>query len=272
MAGNESPISKGAPLVFSVASQSQERKRNVRTYGKRSASSKTPRHDTSEVGDQSPATPESHQDTPPSHLSTATQEQDLKPNRGSILAYFKPCPPSYGRTPAGSSDSMDTPSTPPESPTRSPRPKKRRRLTTKPGTLEPTPLIDANIDSSNALTLGIELTGANLQEEVCPSRDGGCIVGQPTGHAAQPTVPALREVPVNTLDPTDQITARGPKRRSKTSAKDMTQTTLNLSIHKDTCFTICAVCDILYNPLNEKDRKEHNRRHAAAVRNKRKET
>lgn len=55
----------------------------------------------------------------------------------------------------------------------------------------------------------------------------------------------------------------------KRPPKEMTQTTLSLSVQKEPGFTICGVCDLLYNPLNEKDRKEHSKRHAAFSRSKR---
>ncbi|KAL1843603.1 hypothetical protein VTJ49DRAFT_886 [Mycothermus thermophilus] len=174
-------------------------------------------------------------------VKEVVREKDHKPGRGSILAYFKPCPPSSDKVEVGSSDPMDTPSAPSESPATSLRPKKRRRLTTKPEALEPKPLVDVTADSRDAFTLGVESTDANLQEQGYLSKDEDCIVVHTGGLVAQPAAPALREVPVNTLDPENQAAARGPKRqRSKRSTKDMTQTTLNLSIHKDTCFTICA--------------------------------
>jgi hypothetical protein len=59
-----------------------------------------------------------------------------------------------------------------------------------------------------------------------------------------------------------------PRRPSRRQAPKATvQTTLALT--DDPAFTICKDCDMLYNPLNEKDKKDHTRRHATALRKKR---
>jgi hypothetical protein len=63
----------------------------------------------------------------------------------------------------------------------------------------------------------------------------------------------------------DTAAADQPQRRKRKS-HELTQTTLSLSMDDDPGFTICDVCHILYNPLNEKDRREHSRRHAAFCR------
>lgn len=83
---------------------------------------------------------------------------------------------------------------------------------------------------------------------------------------------ALCEVAVNTLHArAESASAAADNKDTKRNKpregrrRSMTQTTLSLSINKEPGFTICRVCDILYNPLNEKDRKEHARRHAAYV-------
>jgi hypothetical protein len=90
--------------------------------------------------------------------------------------------------------------------------------------------------------------------------------------------PPSSEMGVNTVDHQHEALSDLPDgktskiRVGKRPPRDMTQTTLSLSIQKESCFTICAVCDILYNPLNEKDRKEHNRRHAAYTRKQKQST
>lgn len=56
--------------------------------------------------------------------------------------------------------------------------------------------------------------------------------------------------------------------KKKKKQKDLVQTTLTLAINPGPGFTICKDCGILYNHLNEHDRKEHKRRHAAHVRDK----
>ena len=59
---------------------------------------------------------------------------------------------------------------------------------------------------------------------------------------------------------------KGTLRRHQTKAK--VQTTLSLAIDPRPGFTICKDCGILYNPLNDKDRKEHKKQHAAHARAK----
>jgi hypothetical protein len=57
----------------------------------------------------------------------------------------------------------------------------------------------------------------------------------------------------------------------KRQTKERVQMTLSLAINPGPGFTVCKDCGILYNPLNEKDRKEHKKQHAAHVRAKLKE-
>jgi hypothetical protein len=89
----------------------------------------------------------------------------------------------------------------------------------------------------------------------------------------------LQQLKINMLNagaPTEEQTANEGfqvkhegKRRA---AKATVQTTLNLSMADEPGFIICKDCEILYNPLNEKDRKDHARRHAAVIRRKATET
>lgn len=201
-------------------------------------------------------------------------EQVERRGRGSILAYFKPLPPSSDAalSDIASSDPAEALSTPPLSPPPVSRSRKRRRLTTKPE-------ISGLEQHSRAATgCGIATDDspteeAETPEEHDPSMGDTCIIVRTEPHDSLP--PPLSEMVVNTLDnqdrPASALADGEPstkKRPEKRPARDMTQTTLSLSIQKEPCFTICAVCDILYNPLNEKDRKEHNRRHAAYSRSK----
>jgi hypothetical protein len=281
MASDELLTRNKPTTVQSPTSEPQKRKRAVRTYGRRSIHPKSQRQSNAKGegekrrGEESrPSTPEQQENIPPTHLSTpVTQEKGRKPNRGSILAYFKPFPARPNDAPSceSSPKTKDVLSTPPDSPATSLRPRKRRRLTTKPETLESVPLPNSSNDAGDAPAQApSDEIDEKLPKESDRLTEDDCITVQTGTYAAQAATPALRGVSVNTLDTDDQATATGP-RRNKKPAKDMMQTTLNLSIHKDSSFKICAVCDLLYNPLNEKDRKEHNRRHAAALRSKRKE-
>jgi hypothetical protein len=93
------------------------------------------------------------------------------------------------------------------------------------------------------------------------------------------TSPQLRDLDHNLLNPASTsdggLVADGfkvkheAKRRTR---KPTVQTTLNLRMANDPAFTICKDCDMLYNPLNEKDRKDHATQHAAAMRRKGRQT
>lgn len=63
-----------------------------------------------------------------------------------------------------------------------------------------------------------------------------------------------------------QTTTTQYKKKKIQKKKELVQTTLNVAINPGPGFTICKDCGILYNPLNEMDRKEHKRRHAAHLR------
>lgn len=82
----------------------------------------------------------------------------------------------------------------------------------------------------------------------------------------------LKPSSLNGIVPTDIDTAEEGfkvKHKGKRRVRKSTvQTTLALSMKDDAGFTICKDCDMLYNPLNEKDRKDHARGHAAALRKK----
>jgi hypothetical protein len=209
-------------------------------------------------------------------LQEKQDEPVKRPGRGSILAYFKPVPPSSDKAQSdvASSDPVEVPSTPPTSPPPPSHPRKRRRLTTRPQLSEP------NHHSEEEGGGNIRLDDDLIKESIVhrrdrPSGDETTALFNSSVHRAQR--PALSEVAVNTVDPQDGAAGaltdgktKTKKRPAKRPARDMTQTTLSLSIHKEPGFTICGVCDILYNPLNEKDRRDHNRRHAAYSRNKRK--
>jgi hypothetical protein len=204
-------------------------------------------------------------------------EQGERRGRGSILAYFKPLPASSDKAPSDttSSDPAEPPSTPPSPPRPTSRSRKRRRLTTKPE------ISGLEQHSSAAPGDSIAVGGSPAGETENPekyhlSMDDACIVVRTEPHDSL-RLP-LNEMVVNTVNHQDEALSeladgkRGKTRPGKRPPRDMTQTTLSLSIQKESCFTVCAVCDILYNPLNEKDRKEHNRRHAAYARKQKRAT
>ena len=190
------------------------------------------------------------------------------PKRESILSYFKRLPSSSSVPAVPSSDPVEPALTPPPS---SPVPisnaRKRRRLTTRPNIAEEVGLVvksihlvpkDKNTAEEQRLQSG--LRGDQNDEPLSVST---------TNHQRNPfseTTPSK----LNTLEavaPT-KGSVGSQKKVGKRPAKDMVQTTLNISLNPDSGFTICKDCGTLYNPLNEKDRKEHKKQHAAHVRSK----
>ena len=270
------------PLVPAATTPSQRRKRPLRTYSRRSIQARA-QEDESPLGEeaQSIATPDSGRGVSPARPLVFPRpeqvEQGERRGRGSILAYFKPLPASSDKAPSDttSSDAAEPPSTPPSSPPPMLRSRKRRRLTTKPeiSGLEQHP--SAAPEESIAAG-GSPVGETENQQKHDPSMDDACIIVRTELHDS--LRPPSSEMVVSTVDHQDEALSAladgktRKKRPGKLPARDMTQTTLSLSIQKESCFTICAVCDILYNPLNEKDRKEHNRRHAAYARKQKRST
>ncbi len=269
-------------LIPTAEAPSQARKRPLRTYSRRSAGARAQEQEEPQTDRDQRATTPDLQDTLLDQGRTASspqlpvlseKKQAKRPSRSSILAYFKPLPPSSDNAPSDIvfSDPAEAPSTPPTSPTPASRSRKRRRLTTRPqfGGL------DEHLGGRGEDALETDQSsaiGAETRSQRSPVTDHTTIVVM--SEAYDPLRPALIEVTANSVDHQDgPLTAEAAGSRAKRSTqkrptRDMTQTTLSLSIQKEPGFTICGVCDILYNPLNEKDRREHNRRHAAYSRNK----
>lgn len=163
--------------------------------------------------------------------------------KGSILSFFKPVSTSSSSPQSklasditAKSDEV-APSSPPSSPPLPSVPEKRkRRLGAKAVVRSSSPF-----DRIGGHSDGAREEVADERREAKPT--GGDEVG--TG-LSQPRRSSKRQLPKATV-----------------------QTTLALT--DDPAFTICNDCEMLYNPLNEKDKKEHTRRHAAALRRKRME-
>lgn len=251
-----------------VPTRPRERKRPLRTYGRRVMNPRE-RDQESEQRDRmtQSCTPDLDRGASPTQFSTFSTPTNPRQSRGSILAYFKPLSSSPEKTLSDTaySDRAASP-TPPISPPSSSRTRKRRRLTTRPmlGDLgkhrDCSPLDSASAEQRGDLQIDEDTIVVRTEEDD--------VLGS-----------ALSEVPPNTLDRRGGLES-SPKDEGETikkslrkrPARELTQTTLSLSLQKEPGFTICSVCDILYNPLNEKDRKEHNRRHAAFSRNIRRRT
>ncbi|AEO60022.1 hypothetical protein MYCTH_2308818 [Thermothelomyces thermophilus ATCC 42464] len=262
---------------------SQGRKRPLRTYSRRTIQTRAQEQEATQ-SDRDPTTmmansiPAEVPDQHPVLQSQSEAERPAeakRPNRGSILAYFRPVLPSTDKalSKVAAFGTIEPPLTPRISPElRGANP--RRRLTTRPqfGEVGEVSRDDVgrpiNVGNVNAVE-GAETDGE--RDESADNPD--CSLGSPH----DPPTEALGELPTNTLgrhDWTVGVSTDGrvkPKKRAyKQPVKDMMQTTLSLSVQKEPGFILCGVCDILYNPFNEKDRKEHNRRHAASSRKRRK--
>lgn len=271
------PASDGAEFsALPTTVISQRRKRPLRTYSRRTLPTSVQRQEPSRVGRYGAVNSDQARTDPVTKLPApcGREQAERRPTRTSILTYFKPLPRTSGdasdtASPSDktSSDCAEPASKPPLSPPPPPKPRKRRRLTTR-----------AQLGGGDPLRNGG--AGDDALADTAATDD------PPDEHARRPTIDestvrvgderpctmrsALGEVAVNVLrhesgrgSAAANPSTRNKRRPGKRPAKDMTQTTLSLSVHKEPGFTICGVCDILYNPLNEKDRREHSRRHAA---------
>ncbi|KAL2262502.1 hypothetical protein VTK26DRAFT_1135 [Humicola hyalothermophila] len=268
------PTTHAAEDLIASPTTAPQRKRPLRTYGRRSRQSRELEQAAATTEGSTPGANPDPADvpSPSSPRSPPARDQKNRLNRGSILAYFKPSIPSSDGARAHPPSSSAAPvSTPPSSPPSLPRSRKRRRLTTRPQfcgnqQTEGNPLGDG--------TQAGEELGRDTESLHSSTRiDEFTIVVNTEGDDSTPS--PLSEVGVNVLHnraqsarstPNPGATCKPPPVRRR--AKEMTQTTLSLSVHKEPGFTICSVCDLLYNPLNEKDRREHRRRHAAYTRAK----
>ncbi|KAK4124447.1 hypothetical protein N657DRAFT_571804 [Parathielavia appendiculata] len=261
---------------------SRSRKPPSRTYSRRSvppkASGDEPPKIDREPGATAPDPGRGRSPGQPPVLSTEKQAEQLnRSGRGSILAYFKPVPSNSDKaqSEAFSSDPIEPPPTSSTSPPLQPR--KRRRLTTRPqlsGLCQQ--LKDDGRDGTDPEDDLGEKSRVNRPRSPLRDETTAPVI---TGGSDCTMRPALSEVAANTVDCQEgsqralmEGMMKTKKQPGKRPARDMTQTTLSLSINKEPGFTICGVCDILYNPLNEKDKREHSRRHAAYSRKRRRAT
>jgi len=92
------------------------------------------------------------------------------------------------------------------------------------------------------------------------NKDEGLAAGK-DAKTSSPEIGGLRQGSINTAK--EQRGSKPSKRRKQAL---VTQTTLSLASKGS--FTECKVCDILYNPLHEKDVRDHTRYHAKICRRK----
>lgn len=243
----------------------QPRKKPIRTYGRRSVAVAVAKHDSK------PSTPRqlSPEDTPapqlptPSSPATVTPSAECPktsaPKSGSILSYFKakpktPVPLIKATTPAPSVATEELVSTPPSPPPSSTGQRKRRRLTTR-------PTFDNEYDGEDQAGKGTKENG-----DETPGMENGTPLDTPSASQTE------TDSTGTTTSSSKQLAAQ-KKRPAKTPTKEMVQTTLSLAIGESKPqFIVCKECSMLYNHLNDKDRRDHKRVHAAYVRSKNKET
>ncbi|KAK0712981.1 hypothetical protein B0T26DRAFT_350079 [Lasiosphaeria miniovina] len=255
---------------------SHELKRPLRTYSRRLASGRA-LHQPITSGQKEDVTVPDPGDALLEPSAKIPEPETRK--RGSILSYFKPVVPprpndiTTATIPDGIESASTLPSLPHPLPIREPR--KRRRLTTRP--------------QFGAEDRGKMDTGCGTAVDCSNERSYQTGINE---HSDDDTLPINKNTPQETQDSCgqgsrvlDELTAtvagqvamsgmmtKRPlgitDRSRKRCAKDMVQTTLSLSVNPDPGFTVCKDCGILYNPLNEKDRKEHKTRHAAHARSR----
>ncbi len=271
------------PVLSAVGAPSQGRKRPFRTYGRRSVQEKAQQREAPQPrtnGRVADEAPNSAQTASPTRSPPLPEKEQAKPRgRGSITAYFKPLPISPGPDKPSPAETcthpVSSPSPPPTYPSPPSRSRKRRRLTTRPQFSSP------DRQSSRGSDDGVAVidTPAVKTMPCAPCSPSTRTTTPPVNSGLDDTPrPAFGRLGASTVNIQDRLA--DPPERSRGAAtekppekrppREMTQTTLSLSVQKEPGFTICGVCDLLYNPLNEKDRKEHNRRHAAFSRNKKK--
>ncbi|KAJ9158005.1 hypothetical protein NKR19_g3737 [Coniochaeta hoffmannii] len=251
-----------------VRPQPGHRKRPLRTYGRRAQllpqrETEPPRkkralEDNSD-GNDSPRA-DSYLPSSPQlpKLPVQTSAQSVK--RGSILAFFKPVPaPTSSSGPESQvpSDATRTemvPSSPPSSPPSLPRPMKtKRRLTTRINSLR-------DLEEEEGQKENKPIEEDDMEAATTVGLAHSEVLQDPKSSLRNPSVP-----PNGTPADGGFKVKHEAKRRLR---KATVQTTLNLSTAAEPGFTICKECDLLYNPLNEKDRKDHARQHAAVMRRK----
>lgn len=250
-------------IDVSSRTTSQTRKQRARTYGKRSAQSREP--DAPPLAKKRKTEDATATIVSPPRLLELPQPEP--PIRGSILSYFKPIRSSSSLPPPDPPVSEPSLTPPPSSPTLPLGTRKRRRLTTRPD-IPDCEVSAARRHQRDAARGGKMNKGVLDEDNDAPQ---SCRAESSEHHGV------LEEVALNVLNQTASSFGATVKQYSREkkkkpirgrSTKDMVQTTLSLGINPGPGYTVCRDCGMLYNPLNEKDRVDHRRQHAAYVRGK----
>ncbi|KAK1753045.1 hypothetical protein QBC47DRAFT_387602 [Echria macrotheca] len=236
----------------------------IRTYGKRAA----PRAEPEEPPVKKRRT-ESTEDAASSPTLASSPPKisnpEPLPKKGSILSFFKPVSSTSKNATRLSECALSTLTPPPSSPI-TPSGRKRGGPATK---------LNSERQARALKSEKQPLPRSGPEEQQEEDVDAESDDDETARHArtnGQDDRGVLRELSPDRLNgipkPPDHGDKRGKKRLKRQSTKDMKQTTLSLAIDPKPGFTICRECDVLYNPLNESDRQEHKKRHAAYLRKK----
>lgn len=251
----------------------EPRRRPLRTYSKRAPSTESAEPASKRRCIDDPAKPPAQDPgkrISPSDArhSAATSIPELPPpppslpptKKGTITAYFgrtAPQPPVVAPSSASltepSSESNGPTITPPSSPPATTTRKRARRLKTRIITHRTEERAASDEDQDN--------------EDGEQNEDGQARMGKTRDGEKSPARPAaLSEIPPNALNQTKGISKEDGQYPSESRRREKktpsAQTTLSLSM-RETQFTECGECGMLYNHLHKTDVKYHARHHAA---------
>ncbi|KAI0973772.1 hypothetical protein F4678DRAFT_410051 [Xylaria arbuscula] len=260
------------PYISSLRSSPMEtRRRPLRTYSKRTLSTESVEPPSKRRCLIGPSTSPIQDDKtrrglaePEDNTAACVSKPSLPPTkRGTITAYFgkvdaKPLPVALSSDPSSdpASESNESTNTPPSSPPIiTTKKRKARRLKTR--------VVAQHLDDGE---------GSDEEQGDQDSKKGTGRIRdiEPTTHTRSP---ALSEATPNTLNQSKSVSkgqSQGGKPRENARQENKAasiQTTLSLSL-RETHYTECKECGMLYNHLHETDVKYHTRRHAALRRAK----
>ncbi|KAK0667468.1 hypothetical protein QBC41DRAFT_338317 [Cercophora samala] len=255
----------------------RQRKRPLRTYGRQSTSAREQEQKDRPLKKQKVASPVVDRENQENQTSKPTEEAPSLPEPpkqastvpkkkgGSILSYFKPLslpvqptsdasttpatPTTLSDAPGLDKDSTETPPSSPPSGALFKRSRERRRLQSK-VTICALPGVAFSREPSPEPIIASD--GEEIYDQIIVRGDW-----ENENDTASEMSEDTRSI---------TTTETREKKRTPLKQKQMVQTVLNLSVGKDPGILVCKDCGVLYNPLNEQDRKEHKRQHAAHVR------
>ncbi|KAI1631897.1 hypothetical protein F4809DRAFT_130503 [Biscogniauxia mediterranea] len=247
------------PIIHMTRETAKAHKRPLRTYSKRTAPTdsaepvtKRQRINEAHVSHQtSKSSNKSNVDIAASEPTLPAVPSAVPPRKGIITAYFKKIdPPTSSSTlpSEASSDIAEATTTPPSSPpTLQSRRRKARRLTTR----------AVSCDNAEHEDEDKNTKESKAEQQVAATKDG---------RLSREDKDVLSSLSAPTLNRMETITRKRSEAGKRGKATTV-QTTLSLSL-TDTGFVECKDCNMLYNPIHEKDAKDHARVHAALRRAK----